>query len=59
MDDKQIILALGGTSAVAKLLGTSQQRVNNWMTRGIPPKVKLEYPELFLRSLIYGKKGNK
>lgn len=48
MDDKQIILALGGTAAVAKLLGTSQQRVNNWMTRGIPPKVKLENQDLFV-----------
>ena len=48
MDDKQIILNLGGTSAVAKLLGISQQRVNNWMTRGIPSKVKLENQDLFV-----------
>ena len=48
MDDKQMILNLGGTSAVAKLLGISQQRVNNWMTRGIPAKVKLENQDLFV-----------
>lgn len=48
MDDKQIILNLGGTLAVAKLLGISQQRVNNWMKRGIPSKVKLENQDLFV-----------
>ena len=53
--DKQLIESLGGPANVAKLLGYNKpggvQRVNNWLSRGIPPKVKLEYPEIFLRLL--------
>ncbi|MDK4689665.1 hypothetical protein [Kingella negevensis] len=48
MNDKQIIQNLGGASAVARLIGTSPQRVFNWTVRGIPSKVKLEHPNLFL-----------
>lgn len=37
---------------VAELLGYAKdggvQRVQNWKTRGIPPAVKLERPDLFL-----------
>jgi hypothetical protein len=36
---------------VARLLGYGKygaQRVCNWTTRGIPPRVKLERPDLFL-----------
>ena len=37
---------------VAELLGYDKhggvQRVDNWRRRGIPPKVKLERPDLFL-----------
>lgn len=45
---------LGGPTKVAELLDLDitaggVQRVQNWMTRGIPPKVKLERPDLFLR----------
>jgi hypothetical protein len=54
-NDKQLIESLGGPAKVAGLLGYDKQggvqRVHNWMTRGIPPKVKLEHPELFLRSI--------
>jgi hypothetical protein len=50
--DKQLIDDLGGPTKVAELLGYDKhggvQRVQNWTTRGIPPKVKLEHPELFL-----------
>ncbi len=53
--DKQLIESLGGPANVAKLLGYNKpggvQRVNNWLSRGIPSKVKLEYPEIFLRFL--------
>lgn len=51
--DKQIIEALGGAAKVAELLGLDKhggtQRVHNWIARGIPPKVKLSHPHLFLR----------
>ena len=51
-NDKQLIESLGGPAKVAELLGYDKQggvqRVHNWMTRGIPPRVKLERPDLFL-----------
>lgn len=55
MDDKERIKSLGGAAKVAQLLGYSKekggiQRVHNWMTRGIPYKVKVEHPDLFLSS---------
>ena len=52
MSDKQFILSLGGPTEVARLLGydkkSGPQRVWNWMARGIPARVKLENPEIFL-----------
>jgi hypothetical protein len=51
--DKDLIAKLGGASALAKKLGfTSKQRVHNWMTRGIPPAIKLAYPKLFLKGVV-------
>jgi hypothetical protein len=51
-DDKKLIEELGGPSKLCELLGYAKhggvQRVQNWLVRGIPPKVKLERPELFL-----------
>lgn len=53
--DADIINALGGPTKVARLLrlkptgGT--QRVQNWMTRGIPSHVKVAYPQLFMPEL--------
>lgn len=50
--DKERILALGGPAKVAEILKFDKrigcQRVQNWMTRGIPSRVKLDNPELFL-----------
>lgn len=47
--DKEIILKLGGSTKVAELLGfKDKQRVQNWMKRGIPAKIKLQYPHIFL-----------
>ena len=50
--DAQLINDLGGPTKVADLLGYARpfgvQRVYNWTTRGIPAKVKLERPDLFL-----------
>jgi hypothetical protein len=53
MDDKKLIMNLGGPTKVAELLGLDKakggiQRVQNWITRGIPPKEKLARPDLFL-----------
>lgn len=54
-NDKKLIEDLGGPAKVAELLGYDKhggvQRVQNWITRGIPPKVKLERPDLFLRDV--------
>lgn len=53
--DKDLIQELGGPSKVAELLEYDKssggvQRVQNWTTRGIPAKVKLARPDLFLGS---------
>jgi hypothetical protein len=52
VSDSDLIDRLGGSSALAKRLGYplagGVQRVQNWKRRGIPPRVKLEWPELFL-----------
>ena len=54
MEDKTRIKELGGPAKVAELLGYDKaggvQRVQNWVARGIPAKVKVEHPDLFLRS---------
>jgi len=47
--DQALIMRLGGPSALAKKLNTSKQRVHNWMSRGIPAFVKLEFPKIFLK----------
>jgi hypothetical protein len=55
MDDRTRIERLGGPARVAEMLGYEKeggtQRVHNWLTRGIPPKVKLERPDLFIQPL--------
>ncbi|KXZ65925.1 MULTISPECIES: hypothetical protein [Acinetobacter] len=57
--DKEILLRLGGSTRVAELLGfKDKQRVQNWMTRGIPAKVKLQYPHLFLNQNIQSSKSS-
>jgi hypothetical protein len=52
MTDAEIIERLGGPAKVCELLGYEKdgglQRVCNWLTRGIPSKVKVERPDLFL-----------
>ena len=56
--DIAIIEALGGPSKVAELLHLpkkgGQQRVQNWLTRGIPASVKLDRLDLFLPWLMQG-----
>lgn len=51
MDDKTLLLSLGGPAKVARLLGYGKggtNRVCNWLERGIPAAVKVEFPEIFL-----------
>jgi hypothetical protein len=49
--DADLIKDLGGPAKVAKLLGYdkpgSVQRVQNWMTRGIPAEVRLAHLDIF------------
>jgi hypothetical protein len=50
--DNAIIDALGGPAKLAELLKFpkgGRQRVCNWRKRGIPARVKLSRPDLFLR----------
>jgi hypothetical protein len=54
--DAELIEHLGGPAAVAGLLGYDKakggtQRVHNWKTRGIPDRVKVRRPDLFLADL--------
>lgn len=53
--DAALIAQLGGPAKLAESLGYKSaggvQRVHNWVTRGIPSKVKVERPDLFLRAL--------
>ena len=58
-EDKALIESLGGPAKVAALLGYDKdggvQRVQNWLSRGIPAAVKLDFPDVFLKG--FGKKG--
>jgi hypothetical protein len=52
-DDAMLINELGGPTKVSDMLGYDRnggpQRVQNWISRGIPPRVKLDHPDIFLR----------
>ena len=50
--DAKIIQALGGQAEVARKLELDTtkggvQRVHNWMTRGIPPAIRLAHLNIF------------
>lgn len=50
--DAELITALGGPAKVAKLLGYDTQkggvqRVQNWMTRGIPALLRYQRQDVF------------
>ena len=53
--DAELISRLGGPSKVAEMLGIDKkggaQRVQNWLTRGIPDHMKVKYPNLFMPEL--------
>lgn len=52
MKDADLIKKLGGPAQVARLLGmdvpSGTRRVQNWLSRGIPSKVKVDFPHLFM-----------
>lgn len=52
IEDAAIIEREGGGAVLARKLGLKgprpADRVNNWKVRGIPPSIKLMYPEVFL-----------
>lgn len=53
--DADLIQKLGGPVKVACLLSLPKyggaQRVQNWMTRGIPAAMKVQRPDLFMPEL--------
>jgi len=54
--DAELIQELGGPTKLAEILGYDKQsggvqRVQNWITRGIPAQVKVDHPDLFIRSI--------
>lgn len=53
--DAELIRRLGGPSKVAEILCIDKQggaqRVQNWITRGIPSQIKVTYPHLFMPEL--------
>lgn len=53
MTDAELITKLGGPTKLARRLGFPEkggvQRVQNWMDRGIPAAVKVQWPHLFMR----------
>ena len=54
MTDTELITYYGGPAKLARLLGFPKrggvQRIQNWTTRGIPPAVKVQFPEIFLNA---------
>lgn len=46
--DRALIAKEGGPTILARKLLLKVRRVENWNRRGIPPGVKLMYPEIFL-----------
>ena len=53
--DAELIKSLGGPTKVAQALCSdppvSVQRVQNWLTRGIPSHIKVKYPQMFMPEL--------
>ena len=53
MTDKELIQSLGGPAKVADLLKLTgpgrTQRVYNWMTRGVPAQIKVDFPHIFMQ----------
>lgn len=54
MNDAELIESLGGAAKVAEILKLElpggRFRVQNWKKRGIPSRVKVEHPSIFMRA---------
>lgn len=61
MTDTELIAHYGGPAKLARLLGFPEQggvqRIQNWTTRGIPPAVKVQFPEIFLNAATAPARG--
>lgn len=49
-EDKRLLQSIGSYAEVGRITGNSPQCVFNWTKRGIPARIKLKYPDLFLNS---------
>lgn len=53
--DAELIKRLGGPTKVAELLCIDKrggvQRVQNWISRGIPAHIKVKFPQIFMPEL--------
>lgn len=55
--DRDLIEHLGGPTKVCELLRYDKakggvQRVQNWLSRGIPSRVKVDHPGIFMREVV-------
>lgn len=61
-DDAKLIREMGGPTKVAAILAAgpkvSPQRVQNWLTRGIPSHIKVTYPHYFMRGTVHTESSN-
>lgn len=62
MTDAELIKLHGGPKRLAQKMNLSGryavQRIQNWKTRGIPAKVKLQHPSLFLGAVFQNLGGS-
>ena len=58
-EDSELIDAWGGTGELARRLDVTPQRVCNWRRRGIPARIKNEFPNMFLDSDTWSIKRRK
>ncbi|HFC3706510.1 TPA: hypothetical protein ACFJJC_002222, partial [Neisseria gonorrhoeae] len=47
-EDKRLLQSIGSYAEIGRKTGNSPQCVFNWSKRGIPARIKLQYPDLFL-----------
>ena len=48
MTDQELIKRLGGVKTISQFFNFKHNTVNNWVHRGIPAQVKVDYQEYFL-----------
>ena len=47
-EDKRLLQSIGSYAEIGRITGNSPQCVFNWTKHGIPARIKLKYPDLFL-----------